>query len=59
MRTRQQELTKMLKQKKTNSWTFLGPTKARASMHQFCIPRENVISSHLQVTPIYAVNMYL
>ena len=30
MRTRQQEITEMLKQKKTNSWTPVGPTRARA-----------------------------
>ena len=31
MRTRQQEITEMLKQKKTNNWTPVGPTKAKAS----------------------------
>ena len=31
MRTRQQETTEMLKQKKTNSRTPMGPTRARAS----------------------------
>ena len=31
MRTRQQEITEMLKQKKTNSWTPVSPTRARAS----------------------------
>ena len=31
MNTRQQEITEMLKQKKTNSRTPVGPTRARAS----------------------------
>ena len=31
MRTRQQEITEMRKWKKTNSWTPVGPTRARAS----------------------------
>ena len=31
IRTRQQEITEMLKQKKTNSWTPFGPTRAKAS----------------------------
>ena len=29
--TRQQKINEMLKQKKTNSWTPVGPTRARAS----------------------------
>ena len=31
MRTQQQEITEMLKQIKTNSWTPVGPTRVRAS----------------------------
>ena len=31
MRTRQQEINEILEQKKTNSWTPVGPTRARAS----------------------------
>ena len=31
MRIRQQEITEMLKQNKTNSWTPVGPTRARAT----------------------------
>ena len=31
MKTRPQEITEMLKQKKTNSWSPVGPTRARKS----------------------------
>ena len=31
MRNQQQGIIEMLKQKKTNSWTPVGPTRARAS----------------------------
>ena len=41
---RQQEITEMLNQKKTNSRTPLGPTRARANVylaHQQCMPLED------------------